>query len=211
MPVVTALRSARRGDMALEVDGVVACRVSLSLVARWRLYEGRELGVEAVGLIQAQAAAEQALRDAHLLLGQRARGCEELRRRLRRKGHPEAALAAAVDSLRGDGLLDDRDFARRFVADKRRLRGWGSERLRRSLEELGVDAGIIAAELSDTSEGAELEQALAVLERAGAPQPPLDAARRRAYAQLLRRGFPSSIAYKAVRQWADSSPAGASN
>ena len=55
-------------------------------------------------------------------------------------------------------------------------------------------------------EGDELDRALAVLRRRGAPEQPLDAARRRAFQALQRRGFSSSVAYAAVRLWVDGEP-----
>jgi SOS response regulatory protein OraA/RecX len=56
-------------------------------------------------------------------------------------------------------------------------------------------------------EGAdELDRALAFLRRRGAPEQPLDAARRRAFQMLQRRGFSVSVAYSAVRLWAEEGP-----
>ena len=53
----------------------------------------------------------------------------------------------------------------------------------------------------------ELERALAFLGRRGAPEQPLDAARRRAFQALQRRGFSAAIAYAAVRIWVEGSSA----
>jgi regulatory protein len=150
--------------------------------------------------------------DAYHLLGHRARSREELRRRLLQKGHDEQAVAGALERLVGDCLLDDAEFARSYVADKRGLSGWGGQRIRRGLAELGVDQGLIDAALGDAAAGgdddAELARALDALRRRGAPQPPLEAARRRAYQALMRRGFSTMVAYAAVRLWSGGAPAG---
>lgn len=208
MPVVTALRATRRGGVALHVDGEYVCTVGEATIARWRLFKGRELDEEALVQLQKAASAERVMADAYRLLGHRARSRAELRARLIEKGHEETVVAAALDRLAGDGLLDDAEFARRYVADKRGLSGWGSGRIRRGLAELGVAPEVIDAELEESREGRgeELERALAVLRRRGAPVPPLDAARRKGYQALVRRGFTGDVAYAAVRRWAASTP-----
>ena len=210
MPVVTALRATRRGQVAVHVDGNFVFSVSDSFVARWHLYQGRELDDDALAQLRGQASAERVMADAYRLLGHRARSRHELRRRLLQKGHDDEAVAGALERLAGDGLLDDAEFARSYVADKRGLSGWGSRRIFRGLTELGVARDVIDAALgaAAATEGddAELERALAVLRRRGAPQAPLVAARRRAYQALVRRGFNTTVAYAAIRRWSGEQP-----
>lgn len=201
MPIVTALRATRRGRIAVHVDGSFFCSMSDAAVARGRLFKGRELDEAELEALRAQASSEHLLGDAYRLLGQRQRSCAELRDRLLRKGHGEEAVGEAIDRLLADGLLDDAAFARAFVADKRRLQGWGEQRIRRALAELGVARGDVDAALGDADEDAELARALALLARSGPPRPPLEAARRRAYALLQRRGFAGTVAYTAVARW----------
>ncbi len=205
MAVVTALRATRRGGVALHVDGEYVCTVSEALVARWRLFQGRELDEADLAAIRAAASAERVMGDAYRLLGHRARSTGELRRRLLDKEHDGAVVEQALERLAADGFLDDAAFARSYVADKRRLGGWGSERIRRGLLALAVDPSIVGDALGAGAQGEddELERALAVLRRRGSPGEPADAARRRAYQALLRRGFSSSVAYAAVRRWTD--------
>ena len=210
MAVVTALRATRRGGVALHVDETYVCTVSESLVARWRLHKGRELDDAAVAEIRAAASSERVMADAYRLLGHRARSRAELRRRLLDKEHDETAVDEALERLAADGLLDDAHFARSYVTDKRGLSGWGVERIRRGLAGLGVDGGVIESVIAETAGGEEdeLERALELLRRRGVPTEPLEAARRRAYQTLLRRGFSAAVAYAAVRRWASSTGSG---
>jgi regulatory protein len=208
VPVVTALRATRRGGVALHVDGEFVCTVSEALVARWRLFRGRELDDDSLAQLRAAASSERVMADAYRLLGHRSRSRAELRRRLLEKDHDEAAVVAALETLTADGHLDDAEFARRYVADKRTLGGWGSGRIRRGLLQLGVAPEAVDAQLGATAgdEVDELERALAVLGRRAAPAAPLDAARRKAYQALLRRGFSGAVAYAAVTRWSGSAP-----
>jgi regulatory protein len=194
--------------VALHVDGDFVGNVSDAFVARWRLFQGRELDDDALAQLRSQAGSERAAADAYRLLGHRARSRHELRSRLLLKGHEEGAVAAVLERLAGDGLLDDAEFARCYVADKRGLSRWGAQRIRRGLVVLGVADEAIEAALGDASGGAETEEeaaeyqrALDVLRRKGAPRPPLDAARRRAYQALRRRGFAGDVSYAALKRW----------
>jgi len=205
VPIVTALRATKGGRIAVHVDGEYLCAVGESFVARWRLYKGRELDHESLAEMRTQASAERALADAYRLLGHRARSRAELRRRLVQKEHEDAVVDTVLERLADEGLLDDAEFARRYVADKRTLGHWGSQRIRRGLAELGVAGPVIDTAVGSADAGghedAEYARALAVLTAKGPPRPPLEAARRRAYQALLRRGFASGLAYRAIREW----------
>lgn len=201
MPVVTALRATRRRDVALHVDGEYVCVVSDALVAQWRLFKGRELDEAQVAAIRVAATRERVMADAYRLLGHRARSAHELRQRLLAKEHQEATIDDALERLSADGLLDDAAFARSYVADKRRLASWGAERIRRGLRALGVEPAIIDQAVGAEPADDEVARALIVLRKRGAPREPLDAARRRAFQALQRRGFSSAVAYAALRLW----------
>ncbi len=207
MGVVTALRAGRRGRISVYVDDAYVCSVSETLLARRRLYQGLELDQADLESLRQEASAERVLGDAHRLLAQRQRSREELRRRLLQKEHTEQAVAATIERLVADGLLDDDAFAAAFVADKRRLGGWGAERIRRGLLELGVEVETVERALC-VSDDDEVERALAILRRKGAPEAPLEAARRRAYATLQRRGFSGPVCYTAVKRWTEGDVAG---
>jgi regulatory protein len=203
MAVVTALRAGRGGAFELEVDGVPCCRLTGAVVAQWGLAEGQELDDDQVRRLQAAAATADALNDAHKLLERRARSRSEVESRLRTRSHDDGVVHEVLARLTAQGLIDDDDFARRYVADKRALGGWGEIRIRRGLTALGVEDGVVDAALAGESAGEddELARALQALRRRGPARPPLEAARRRAYQALLRKGFAAAVAYRAVRAW----------
>jgi regulatory protein len=206
--VVTALRAGRRGRISVFVDDAYVCSVSEALLAKRRLFKGLALDDDDVETLRQEASAERVLGDAHRLLAQRQRSREELRRRLLQKGHTERAVTGVLERLARDGLLDDRAFAEAFVADKRHLGGWGAERIRRGLAQLGVPPEVVADVLDEADDESELERALAILRRSGPPRPPLEAARRRAYATLQRRGFAGTVCYAAIKRWSDAADSG---
>ena len=202
MPAVTALKATRRGHVAIHVDDAFVVTVSDAFVVRHGLYVGLQLDVARLDELVEAASAERALADAYRLLAHRARSRAELADRLRAKGHSEPGVAGVVERLAAEGLLDDGAFAAAFVADKRRLSGWGAGRIARELARHGVADSVTQAALGAAADDAdELARALQVLARRGPACAPLDAARKRAYDQLLRRGYSTTVAYRAVREW----------
>jgi regulatory protein len=132
-------------------------------------------------------------------LNRRERTTAELAAWLGARDFEPAAVEAVIERLVATGGLDDARFARVYAEDKRALDGWGEDRIRSSLEARGVGSGLIEDALGSLTSEGETERAVALLStRAQALDG--DAARGRALAFLLRRGYPSEIAYDAVRQ-----------
>jgi regulatory protein len=114
---------------------------------------------------------------------------------------PEEAHAV-VEELVAGGFVDDAGYARRFADDRRRLDAWGSERIERKLQSLGVAPEHIAAALGDRAPEGELDAALELLRRR-VPEPPATPRERdRALAILVRNGYDLALAHTAVRRHA---------
>lgn len=97
-----------------------------------------------------EAGVRWAIREAALrLLAHRARARRELERRLRRKEFPGGLVREVADELEARGYLDDRAFARSWIADRLRLRPRGRLALRAELRKKGVDRGVIDQALDE--------------------------------------------------------------
>lgn len=134
-------------------------------------------------------------------LGHRDRTVAEMRRHLERKRVEPATIEAVVDELGAQGYLDDAGYARRFADDRRRLDGWGADRIERRLRALGVADDVVAAALGDRDAGDELTAAVEVLRGRIRVPPHDDRARERALGVLARRGYDLDLAYEAVRRF----------
>jgi len=146
-----------------------------------------------------QAQLQDALDLSYRYLGHRDRTVAEVRRHLERKRVEPAGIDGAIAELERLQYLDDARFARRFAEDRRRLDGWGSDRIERRLLALGVEAAVAAAAIAAGGGHDELAAALDVL-RARVPRPPrTDRDRDRALGVLARRGYELELAYDAVR------------
>jgi len=115
-----------------------------------------------------------------------------------RRGVSEGVVDQVVTGLIEQGYLDDEQFARGFVEDRRQLDGWGTERIARRLEAAGIAPEVYERALA-RAPGHELEAAVDVLARRLRAAPADDAARHRALGLLVRKGYDLDLAYEAVR------------
>jgi len=135
-------------------------------------------------------------------LNRRDRTVEELGGMLLGKRLEPSVVDAVICDLRDLGYLDDARYAERFTEDRRRLDGWGTERIARRLRELGVARETIETALAEVDPEAELEAAQELLRRR-CPKPPTTRAERdRALGILVRRGYGSELALSALRRHA---------
>ncbi len=124
---------------------------------------------------------------------------------LERKRCSPEDIGAVLEELVAENWVDDAAYARRFAEDRRALDGWGSERIARRLQAVGVDAELIEAAVGAQDAGDERAAALALLERRF-PAPPQDARERnRALGLLIRRGYESELAYDVLRRYCGAS------
>lgn len=153
---------------------------------------------------------QKALDLAYAYLNARDRTVSEVRQRLQRRGVSDEVTVKVVEILGEQGFLDDDRFVRLFVADKRTLEQWGSERIRRGLLSRGIERSRVDAALAeepttvgdDEESESELDRALALLRRRF-PDPPQDRRdRNRALGVLLRKGYESELALDALAAYA---------
>ena len=150
-------------------------------------------------LITAEKGLERALALAYRSLGTRQRTVAELRDLLERRGTDAEIVEPAMAELIGAGLLDDERYARAFADDKRRLDGWGSERITCDLARRGVAATVIEAAVASLRGNSEREAGAALLARRFPSALEGDRDRDRAWRLLMRRGYAPELAYDVVR------------
>jgi regulatory protein len=135
-------------------------------------------------------------------LDRRDRTVAELGGMLLAKRVEPAVADEVVTELIELGYLDDARYAERFAEDRRRLDGWGAERIGRRLRELGVERDHVDAALAAQDPEAELEAAIELLRRRCPTPPATRPERDRALGILLRRGYAPELALDALRRHA---------
>ena len=126
----------------------------------------------------------------------------EVTRVLARKRVDPATIDAVVGELCQQGYLDDARFATRFADDRRRLDGWGAERIERRLTAVGIPGDLIAAAVEEQGPEAELEAAIALLARRFPTPPATPRECERAFGMLVRKGYELELAHDAIRRYA---------
>lgn len=145
-----------------------------------------------------QAAKEKCLR----LLALRPRAAAELRQRLRRDGYEEEATEAAIAALQQVGLVDDREFARSWIASRQAGGGASRRRLAWELRRKGVsDALIRELVVNGIDEETETEQARQLARRRMPAEPADPRACQRFRELLLRRGFEYGTVQVVMREF----------
>jgi len=146
--------------------------------------------------------AEKARAYAFLLLKFRLRSEAELIVRLKQKGFSDNLAQDTVDFLKDKEFIDDRLFARSWVASRLK-RPFGIRRIKQELLGKGLDKQIIEDSLEQAKKGYSETQTVSQLARqrfarlAGIdPQK----AKARVYGYLLRRGFSPDIVSETIKQ-----------
>jgi regulatory protein len=192
----------REGAVRIVVGGRAVLIVPVEAARREGLVAGAVLGAEQVERLLLASDHEAAFRTAVRFLERRPFARRDLGRRLAMKGHPPAAVEAALDRAEQAGYLDDERFARYFV-QSRSARGRGPVRLRRELAICGVSSALADRVLAEeVPERAASEQVLALAQKRARqlrdlPRPDRI---RRVVAYLARRGYRGPSVIQVVRQ-----------
>ena len=157
---------------------------------------GRGAGMDQAGLL------EYAVR----ALGRRMRTEAELRRLLEARAQPGEPGRSAVESvlvgLKDRRYLDDSSYAETFARLRKENEKFGPRRVRQTLRQKGVSAGI-ADSAVDAAYAAVSQESLARrhLERKRIPKPANEKDTARVMRRLLAAGFSTSVIYRVLRQW----------
>lgn len=144
---------------------------------------------------------EQAKGYIFLLLKIRFRSEKEVRDKLHKKGFSEPTADEAVGYFKAIGLVDDRQFARKWIAS-RLDKPFGIHRIRFELKEKGITPDLIKEELAQAmSEYSEMDVVgrLAKHQALKHRNIPREKVKQRVYGYLLRRGFNPAIVMKAIQ------------
>jgi regulatory protein len=134
-------------------------------------------------------------------LNRRERSVGELRAYLLKRVQDEPAIEHALAELIREGYLDDERYARLFTADRVNLDGWGSQRIRRALQERGIAREHIDAAVGELDEEQEAERARELLQQRLRAPAHSQRERERAAGLLLRRGYSGEVTWRAIESF----------
>jgi len=144
---------------------------------------------------------DKALRDATRRLARRPMSRQQVRDKLRDRGHEAPEIDRAMLRLDELGLLDDEAFGRMLIDELRRARPAGDRLLMHKLRQKGVDSSLAERLVRESGESCDaVADARAVVAKAMPRMARLDpqVRRRRLYGLLARRGFGGEVVSAAM-------------
>ncbi len=156
---ITAITQQKRSPQRVNIylDGEFAFPLA-KIVAAW-LNVGQTLTPEKIEELKSQDGVEAALQRALNFISYRPRSQAEVERNLRKHEVAEEVILAVIERLKAGHLLDDCDFARRWVEDRAAFKPRGAYALRAELRQKGLPDGIIEEALQSLDEAVLARQA----------------------------------------------------
>ncbi len=126
----------------------------------------------------------------------------QLAEAMSRRGIPQDAADAVLRRFAEVGLIDDATFASAWVESRHYSKGLARRALAAELAQRGVAQAEIQAAVAELEPDQEAATARALVTRrlAASRGQPLQARTRRLVGLLARKGYPSALAYRVVRE-----------
>jgi len=157
----------RKDRYNIYIDGEFRFGLDEGVVARFGLYEKKEISEKEIEQIEKEEVVAKAFNAAANFLRARERSEKEIRNKLRTKEYSENIIEKVLEKLKELNLVDDKRFAEMFVRDRMKLKPKGKKSLEIELKQKGIDNKIIL-EVLDHLINSESEKELLerVLEKA---------------------------------------------
>ncbi len=134
-------------------------------------------------------------------LSRQAKSAQQLREVLEKREIPSEIAEAVIERFTEAGLINDLQFAITVAHSRRQTRGLSTSAIRRELMKKGVGQNEIDEALRDFAAEDELETAVRIAVKRLRAMTKLEpeVRRRRLLGFLARKGYPGSIAYRALK------------
>ncbi|MCC8097519.1 MAG: RecX family transcriptional regulator [Eubacterium sp.] len=134
-------------------------------------------------------------------LGYRMRSRREITDRLKRDETPEDIIERVIGFLEEYGYIDDRAFAKAYIEEKRRLKGYGGIRLKQELYAKGISREIIDVLSEELSEDDTETIKKAIDKKLKGNKVSDRKELQRLYGYLMRRGFSYEQSREALEEY----------
>lgn len=144
MIITSAEKQKNNSDMIrIYIDHAYAFSMPEEEYLKRHLYERTELSEEEITAIHEEINIKLAKQRAIRMLASRDRSEHEIREKLIQLGFDQDVAEGAIDQLKAIGYVNDRLFARKFVADRLKLKPMSKKALGYELQRKGIQADII--------------------------------------------------------------------
>ena len=197
--LITAIEPRRKSLRALYLDGELAVNIDAQTLLSSRFQVGTEITDEELHELLAASDANRAKEKALYLIAHRDHSKKELVDKIRRTASQEAAEKAA-DRMEEIGLIDDRDYARRYASELFQRKYFARKRVEYELKQKGIGPDFIE-ELLEELEPEPVGQIGALVERKYLRALDDERGRRRTVAALQRLGYRWEDIRRALKEY----------
>ena len=201
--LVTAITQQKKDETRYNVfiDGEYAFALPMQDILYFKLKEGREVPEETVEYIQNSLIYIKAQDTALHYIGYKMRTVKEIRMKLEEKEFSEEVIEKVITFLQKYGYADDREYCRKYIKEKLRMKPKSGYALKIELKQRGISSRVIDEVMAET-EVDEEGDAFRWLERKsrGIWPPQDDKQKKKLYDFLLRKGYSYDIIGEAFRQ-----------
>lgn len=148
---ITALKQqVKRADRySVYVDGKYVCSFSEGELVKLGLHSGQELSENELNELKQASQADKAYMRALDMVSRRPRSEWEMRDYLRRKNYDSELIDEILNRLKLNTLINDEDFARRWVDNRRLLKSVSKRKLRQELKTKRIAEDLIDQVLAE--------------------------------------------------------------
>ncbi len=160
---ITAIEKRRNMLSALFLDGEFAVNIDTETLLRFRYRPGMKISDEQLNELITASDIRRANERALYLLEHRSYSKKELIEKIQRTTSKEAAQAA-VDRMEELDLINDKDYAKRYMAKLFHHKGYAASRVQYELRQKGIDKEMIA-ELMEEEQPEPVDKILEVIQK----------------------------------------------
>lgn len=201
--LVTAIEPQKRDETRYNIfiDGEYAFVLPMQDILYFKLKEGREVAEETVDFIRKNLIYIKAQDTALHFIGYKMRTVQEIRQKLAEKEFAEETVEEVIAFLEKYGYADDREYCRKYIREKLRMKPKSGYALKIELRQRGISPRIIDEVMAET-EMDEAGDAFRWLEKKSRGQwpPENEKKKKQLYDFLLRKGYSYDIIGEAFRQ-----------
>ncbi|MGN0135600.1 RecX family transcriptional regulator [Anaerotignum sp.] len=201
--LVTAIEPQKRDETRYNIfiDGEYAFALPMQDILYFKLKEDREVAEETVDFIRKNLIYIKAQDTALHFIGYKMRTVQEIRQKLAEKEFAEETIEEVIAFLEKYGYADDREYCRKYIREKLRMKPKSGYALKIELRQRGISPRIIDEVMGET-EMDEAGDAFRWLEKKSRGQwpPENEKKKKQLYDFLLRKGYSYDIIGEAFRQ-----------
>lgn len=214
MTIITKIstQKSNRGRYSVFVDKgngeEYAFGVDEDVLVQFQLRKGMQIDEEKMQQIFQEDLVKKAFNLCLTYLSYRMRSEYEMIQYMQQKDVDEQTIPQVIAQLHANRLLDDAEFAKSYIRDKKRMTTRGPLLLKRELREKGISAHHIEQGLLEYPEEEQYETAFTLARKRAARgrKESQQARNEKVLQQLHSRGFSSSLAYEVIRHLPSQDP-----